>query len=179
MRSKQVSLLYNRYVEKVSKMNNEEGLQRQLRQKQASVIMRGAKKKYLGCLATRIHPEVYEDCLEDYNDPDEHYEQYGIIPSAIRKQQMDYELSSNHPQRAAVLKLPDNAKISYLPKGIRKFIDAHPDDFQDYLREIKAEGKYLDAIKKAMKNEKDVNQRENIKKRLRQSLDNELEDVEV
>ena len=48
------------------------------------------------------------------------------------------KISNNHSNKAGVLMLPENAKISYLPKGLRKFMDQYPQQFNNYLSEIKA-----------------------------------------
>jgi len=129
--------------------------------------MKQAKNKYVGCLATKIHPDTYNTCLHDYNNPKSRYEQYKIIPyNALKQQQYENELSNKNFDQARALKLSDKAKISYLPKGVRQYIDAHPHEFSDYLHEIKSEAQYLDAINRAMRNEKDVNQRARIRKQL-------------
>ena len=39
-----------------------------------------AKRKYVECIATRTLLEIYEECLEEYNNSIEKYEQYSLIP---------------------------------------------------------------------------------------------------
>jgi len=175
-RSPVVVRLYDDYVQKMQKANSVEGVEKQTKELQASKIMKAARKKYVGCIATKTPPEVYEDCLDEYNDPTESYEKYSIVPyNALRQKQYDHELELGNSQRAGVLKLTERTKISYLPKGLRQYIDAHPEKFNDYLREIKAEGEYLDAVKHAMRNEKDLNARERMRGRLYDYITEEKE----
>ena len=130
-------------------------------------------------VATRTPPEVYEECLEEYNDPTAKYEQYGIISyNALREKQYNNELAVGNNDRASVLKLSEKAKINYLPKGIREYIDKNLDHFDDYLREIKAEGKYLDVIKWAIRREHDYNSRNRMRERVLEILEEEENEKE-
>ncbi|PRP73735.1 hypothetical protein PROFUN_16482 [Planoprotostelium fungivorum] len=38
------------------------------------------QKQFLGCVAKHTPPEVFQKCVEQYDDPDAKYEQYKIIP---------------------------------------------------------------------------------------------------
>eukprot|EP01124_Arcella_intermedia_P006747 TRINITY_DN1405_c0_g1_i7.p1 TRINITY_DN1405_c0_g1~~TRINITY_DN1405_c0_g1_i7.p1 ORF type:complete len:105 (+),score=18.19 TRINITY_DN1405_c0_g1_i7:352-666(+) len=57
---------------------------------------------------------------------------------------------SQDVSRQAILKWPNDDKtptIRDLPRGIRVYMNDHPQDFDNYLKEIKAEQKYLKMIK--------------------------------
>lgn len=163
--------IYQYYVTSANKANSAEGIAKATKSKQMESIMKDAKHKYVGCIATKVDPDVYEECLYEYDNPIAKYEQYGIVPyNALRNREYENELAKGNQNRAGVLKLPENAKISQLPRGIRQFIDNHPDDFEDYLQEIKAESKYLDTIKKVMKKEKDLDKRAHMQVQLLQAL---------
>ena len=114
--------------------------------------------------------------MDEYNNPTENYEKISIVPyNALRQKQYENELELGNSQRAGVLKLSEKSKISYLPKGLRQYIDANPQKFDNYLREVKAEGEYLDAVKQAMRNEKDLDERERMKGRLYDFITEEKE----
>lgn len=159
--------LYLQYVNKYNESKSEKGMQQKADHQLATKLMNKAKRQYVGCLATKIQPETYESCLSLYNDPVAQYDKYKIVPyNALKQKQYEQELAVHNTKNAKVLKLTDKAKISYLPKGIRQYIDSHPEEFSDYLYEIKSEAQYLDAIRKAMRNEKDINQREHVRRQL-------------
>lgn len=110
--------------------------------------MSTARRKYVGCIATRTPLEVYKECLDEYNDSTAKYEQYGIVPyNTVRERQYNTELSLGNNNRATTLKLSEKAKISYLLRSIREYINKNPNYFNNYLNEIKAKSKYLKAIK--------------------------------
>ena len=73
------------------------------------------------------------------------------------------------------MKLLEKAKISYLPRSIREYINKNPDHLNDYLNVIKAESKYLQAIKWAMRREHDYATREQMRGRVLEMLEKEDE----
>ena len=68
-RSAVAGRLYDKYTERLRLQNSEEGIAKQTRQRQMSKMMKTARRKYVGCIATRTSPEIYEECLDEYNDP--------------------------------------------------------------------------------------------------------------
>ena len=130
-RSPVVVWLYDDYVQKMQKANSVEGVEKQTKELHD---LKAARKKYVGCITTKTPPEVYEDCLDEYNDPVKSYEKYSIVPyNVLRQKQYDHELELKNNQHTGVLKLSKQTKISYLPKGLHQYIDAHPEKFNDYL----------------------------------------------
>ncbi|PRP74944.1 hypothetical protein PROFUN_15067 [Planoprotostelium fungivorum] len=102
---------YNKYLAANTKAND---LTRQQQSKQ---------KQFLGCVAKHTPPEVFQKCVEQYDDPDAKYEQYKIIPySGLRNSAYEKELNAGHTNRATVLKPPPGMKIQHLPKGIREYV---------------------------------------------------------
>ncbi|PRP75422.1 hypothetical protein PROFUN_15695 [Planoprotostelium fungivorum] len=60
------------------------------------------KKQFLGCVAKHTPPEVFQKCVEQYDNPDAKYEQYKIIPySGLRNSAYEKELNAGHTNRAA------------------------------------------------------------------------------
>jgi len=102
-RSLVVVCLYDDYVKKA---NSVKGVEKQTKNLQALKIIKTAKKKYVGCIATKMLSKVYEDCLNEYNDTAESYEKYSIVPyNALRQKQYDHELELENNQCVRVLKL--------------------------------------------------------------------------
>ncbi|PRP73281.1 hypothetical protein PROFUN_16752, partial [Planoprotostelium fungivorum] len=96
---------YNKYLTANTKVND---LTRQQQSKQ---------KQFLGCVAKHTPPEVFQKCVEQYDDPDAKYEQYKIIPySGLRNSAYEKELNAGHINRATVLKPPPGMNIHHLPK---------------------------------------------------------------
>ncbi|PRP87550.1 hypothetical protein PROFUN_00761 [Planoprotostelium fungivorum] len=110
---------YNKYLASNTKAND---LTRQQQSKQVSWLMNKPKKQFLG-VAKHTPPEVFQKCVEQYDDPDAKYEQT-YKPSYM-------------------LKPPPGMKIQHLPKCIREYVSRNPSEFKDYLDEISAETKYL------------------------------------
>jgi len=160
----------------MQKQNAQKGLKKRTKQLQTSKIMKLVRKKYVGCIALHTSPEIYKECLEEYNDSNENYEKYSLIPyNALRQKQYENELELENTQRAGVFKLSENAKISYLPKGIWQYIDSHPEKFDSYLWKVKTESEYLHAIKKAMRHEKNLHEHEKMRERLYDYITEEKE----
>ena len=89
--------LYLLYIEKFKDNYSDKGLQKKSDLKMGSKLMKQAKNKYVGCLATKIQPDIYGSCLDEYNDPKAKYEQYKIIPfHALKEHQYETELSNKN-----------------------------------------------------------------------------------
>ncbi|PRP87273.1 hypothetical protein PROFUN_01535 [Planoprotostelium fungivorum] len=151
---------YNKYLAANAKVND---LTRQQQSKQ---------KQFLGCVAKHTPPEVFQKCVEQYDDPDAKYEQYKIIPySGLRNSAYEKELNAGHTNRAAVLRPPPGMKIQHLPKGIREYVSKNPSEFKDYLDEISAETKYLSTISRLVKKETGPDARDRIRRRILQAAE--------
>ena len=118
------------------------------------------KKQYKGCLSTKLKVKDYEECLGQYDDPDQHYEKYStMIPNnAIRNREYHKAVVLNDHARAGILKLPDNITIRDLPAGIRLYMKSHPEQYRDYMKELKAEREYLKAIERNVHSQPNRNQ---------------------
>ncbi|PRP73882.1 hypothetical protein PROFUN_16476 [Planoprotostelium fungivorum] len=168
---------YNKYLAANTKVND---LTRQQQSKQISWLMNKPKKQFLGCMAKHTPPEVFQKCVEQYDDPDAKYEQYKIIPySGLRNSAYEKELNAGHTNRAAVLRPPPGMKIQHLPKGIREYVSRNPSEFKDYLDEISAETKYLSTISRLVKKETGPDARDRIRRRILQAAENTGDDSDV
>jgi hypothetical protein len=168
---------YNKYLAANTKAND---LNRQQQSKQVSWLMNKPKKQFLGCMAKHTPPEVFQKCVEQYDDPDAKYEQYKIIPySGLRNSAYEKELNAGHANRAAVLRPPPGMKIQHLPKGIREYVSRNPSEFKDYLDEISAETKYLSTISRLVKKETGPDARDRIRRRILQAAEDTGDNTDV
>jgi len=55
--------------------------------------MKTIRKKYVGCITTKTLPNMYEECLNKYNDLAKSYEKYSIILyNTLKQKQYKNEL---------------------------------------------------------------------------------------
>jgi hypothetical protein len=114
-----------------------------MREKRAQVrsAMAGPRRGIVGCLATKVEPSDYQECVNTYDNPE--YQDISIVPyQALR--QSAYQKTKNPllaPAKSAT-------HISQLPHGLRSYIRQHPSEYESYLQERKAELKLLKSVKK-------------------------------
>jgi hypothetical protein len=120
--------------------------------KEANALMKLPKKQYRGCLATRLDTEDYEFCNQDYDNPEKHYERYSaMVPTqSIRQNEYNKAYNRGDEKSQKVLQLDPELTIRDLPRGIRLYMNDHPEKFDAYLEEIKAEQKYLKSIRNSV-----------------------------
>jgi hypothetical protein len=93
------------------------------------------RRGFLGCVATKITPAEYKECTEEYDNPE--YQNLSLVPSGALKQSV-YEKTGS-----PVLAPRPNTHISNLPRGLRSYIRQHPEEYSDYLEELKAQTEYM------------------------------------
>lgn len=120
--------------------------------KEVNSLLKLPKKQYKGCLASRLDPEDYEFCNNDYDNPVKHYERYSALIPTSSVRQNEYLKAYNRGDEKAqkALYLDPELTIRDLPKGIRSYMNDNPDKFDAYLQEIKAEQKYLKSIRNSV-----------------------------
>ena len=101
------------------------------------------RRGFLGCVATKLNPSDIKSCTKNYDLPE--YKGIQLVPSSGLKQSV-FESTHN-----AILETQGH--ISYLPKGLKKYILERPDEYAAYIRERRAEIEFLKAVKKNAKNE--------------------------
>jgi hypothetical protein len=138
-----------KYAQAVEKRSSADGLAEKEKRQKAMEAMSIPRRQYKGCLATKIKPEDYEACLINYDDPEAHYEKYSsIVPyNALKQKEYNKAVAKGDAERAKLPALEPEATIRDLPLGIRRYMKKNPEDFNNYLDEIKAEAKYLKTIK--------------------------------
>ena len=92
------------------------------------------RHRYLGCLATKIQPEDYEDCLENYDNPD--YDNIGLVPSRLH--QRVYE-NGDDKTKGLLGPTIENKSFSDLPTGLKHYMSSHPSEFKNYYNQRRHE----------------------------------------
>ena len=95
--------------------------------------MRQPRNRFMGCLATKLQPEDYSSCLDDYND--EKYDNMKLVPSSPKKRV--FESTQDQELRTALEPTITNEKITFsdLRTGLRRYMRVHPAEFKNYFDE--------------------------------------------
>lgn len=72
------------------------------------------RSRYLGCLASKIQPDDYADCLDKYDSPK--YDKIGLIPNKLRQRVYD---NGDQSVKALLGKSVEGRRFSDLPSGLR------------------------------------------------------------
>ena len=101
-------------------------------------------RRFRGCLATKIQPEDYTTCLNEYDD--ERFEHIELIPSALKK--LVHETTENVELRTALGQTVGNPKVALtdFPKGLRHYMKTYPTEFKNYFNERKHELQFLKSL---------------------------------
>ena len=125
---------FTKYLQTVARFRDPELRQRSLAVRQGMVQPR---RRYQGCLATKIQPEDYRSCLDEYNDPK--FDNIQLVPNALKKHV--YETTQDGKLREALAPTIQNPKNSFadLPSGLKSYIKHNPSEFASYVNERKDE----------------------------------------
>jgi hypothetical protein len=96
------------------------------------------RRGFVGCVAAKTDPKVFKECAETYNNPE--YQSLDLVPSAALKQ------SAFNKTGSVVLAPKQGVRISDLPHGLKAYIRNHPQQYVDYLEEIRAQAEYLKSL---------------------------------
>jgi hypothetical protein len=86
------------------------------------------RRRFVGCLATKIKPEDYSDCLANYDD--RKYANVKIVPPALKTRV--YQTTQNDALRNALSNTVSNGRLSSLPQGLKHYISSNPNEFRQY-----------------------------------------------
>jgi hypothetical protein len=135
---------WEKYKQAVQRMRDPAMIQRRNAVRQG---MTQPRRRYLGCLASKLQPDDYKGCLDTYDDVK--YERLKLVPSGLK--QRVYQNTTDATLRTALGPTINNPKtyFSDLPTGLRSYIKFHPTEFKNYFDERKYE---LKLIKSVLKN---------------------------
>jgi hypothetical protein len=113
-------------------------------------VMTEPRRRYQGCLATRLKPTDYEHCLDNF-DSDE-YDGIKLIPSSLT--QRVYDNGNNATRNVLEQKITGKTNtFSDLPNGLRSYISKNPDEFKDYYEQRRHEVGLLRAVLRNLSND--------------------------
>jgi hypothetical protein len=135
---------WEKYKQAAQRMRDPDMIQRRNAVRQG---MTQPRRRYLGCLASKLQPDDYKGCLDTYDDIK--YERLKLVPSGLK--QRVYYSTSDPTLHAALAPTVNNPKtyFSDLPTGLRRYIKLPPTEFKNYFDERKYE---LKLIKSVLKN---------------------------
>jgi len=107
------------------------------------------RRQYLGCLASKLEPKDYKDCLEIY-DTNPAFEKMKLVPKSLKLKAHDKTTDSAF-REAVQGSLNNLTPLSYLPTGYRKFIERNPEEFAQYYEELRTQRRIMNAILRSMK----------------------------
>jgi hypothetical protein len=87
------------------------------------------RRRYQGCLATRLKPTDYEHCLDKYDD--EAYGNIQLVPPSPAQRVYDKGDAATRGVLEQKLSRKTNT-FSDLPNGLRSYISKHQDEFKTY-----------------------------------------------
>jgi hypothetical protein len=171
---------YKKYMESAERLRARRSDVNYEKNAQIREFMRTPKKKYVGCLATKLKPEDFGDCLKEYDDPKKHYEKYGIIPYGKLRQDVSDKLRvQGRYNDADVLQMPVKAQISDLPRGLKQFYREHKEKYHQYMEEAEEVGRFLRNMERIIKNERDTEKRKQLWKDVLDYAQSPIEHIEV
>lgn len=108
-------------------------------------VMTAPRRRFEGCLATRLKPTDYEHCLDNFDN--EEFDNIKMVPSSLK--QRVYEQGDQATKgilQQTVTKKTNT--FSDLPSGLRSYISNHPDEFKDYYEQRRHEVGLMKAVLK-------------------------------
>jgi hypothetical protein len=75
------------------------------------------RKRYLGCLATRLQPDDYAHCLDKYDSPD--YDNIGLVPNKLRQRVYD---NGDDAVKGILANSVEGRRFSDLPSGLKHYM---------------------------------------------------------
>jgi hypothetical protein len=114
-------------------------------------VMTAPRRRYQGCLATRLKPADYENCLDNYDN--EEFDSIGLVPSRALQQRV---YDRGDVTTRGILQETLSRKtgtISDIPSGYRQYINKHPDEFKDYFEQRRHEFGLLKAVLRNLSND--------------------------
>ena len=86
------------------------------------------RRQYIGCLATKLKPEDYTDCLGNYDNGS--FDNIKIIPAALKNRV--YDNTQNLALKTALAPTVSRGMLSSIPQGLKSYIASNPLEFKQY-----------------------------------------------
>ena len=86
------------------------------------------RKRFVGCVATKLDADDYSSCLDEYDSPE--FDNIKLVPPSLK--QRVYENSTDSRVKAIMAPSVIGKTLSDLPSGIRSYMVSHPAQFKTY-----------------------------------------------
>jgi hypothetical protein len=126
------TIAFGKYLKAVQRLQNmDRGQATEVRQ-----VMREPRRRYLGCLATKLGPDDYEGCLDSYDNPD--YDNIKLVPSRLKQRVFE---NGDQATRSTLERSVTRPGVSFsdLPSGLKHYISSNPSEFKNYYEERRHE----------------------------------------
>ena len=136
-----------KYTEAADRLRNVSKAERE-RRAQVRKGLTQPRKRFKGCLATKIEKEDYQECLDNYDS--EEYQNISLVPSALVDRV--YHNTQDDALKQALEKTVRSRshRPSDLPSGLRYYMKTHPSEFKTYYEERRHEMGLMRAIIKSL-----------------------------
>ena len=99
-------------------------------------VMAEPRRRYKGCLATRLMPSDYEHCLDNYDDAK--HDGMALVPAALQQRVYDRgDIATRHILEPTLTR--KGHILSGMPAGYRDYISKNPDKFKNYFEQRRHE----------------------------------------
>lgn len=133
---------FNSYADNVSRLANIDRSRMNLIRSE----MAEPRRRFVGCLATKIKPEDYSDCLAKYDD--QRYSNIKIVPPALKSRV--YQNTDNEDLKKALMPTISKGRLSSLPQGLKHYITTNPSEFKQYFDDRTREMNLIHAVINSM-----------------------------
>jgi hypothetical protein len=113
-------------------------------------VMTQPRRRYQGCLATRLKPQDYEHCLDNYDN--EQYDNMGLVPAALKQRVYDRGDVATRGILEQTLSRKGNV-LSGIPASYRNYISKNPDLFKNYFEQRRHELGLMKSVMNNLSNE--------------------------
>ena len=106
-----------------------------------------ARHDFIGCAAIKTPPEVFESCLELFDNPA--FQRVKMVPSGALKQRV-LERTTNDSVREALRPSVEAKVFSSIPQGLSHLMLQHPNEFRQLVEDSRIQDDSVKSIIKSM-----------------------------
>jgi hypothetical protein len=137
---------FHKYTEAVNRL-------RSIDRTQASAVrkvMTQPRRRFQGCLATRLKPSDYDHCLDNYTD--EQFDNVKLVPPGLKQRVYDRGDVATKGILEQTLTRKGNP-MSDIPAGYRYYMSHNPDKFKEYFEQRRHEVGLMKAVMRNLSND--------------------------
>jgi hypothetical protein len=106
-----------------------------------------ARRGFIGCVSSKVPTEVFESCLEEYEDPA--YQDVSLVPTGALKQKV-WVNTTDPAVKAALGPSVEGKVFSSIPQGLRHLMLSRPNEFRQLMADARIQANIVKSIIKSM-----------------------------